>query len=128
MMVAKSTRDILLQTPHLEAATQFYRDMLGFRVFLSTPDLVGLDAGIFRLFLDRAGSLGPVFEFCVRDVSEARRRLLDQGCVVVCDQPEMQRLYLRDPFGLLFHLQVDPHAPDIDDAEPIREPEKPPHY
>ena len=126
-MNAAGTRDILLQTPHLEQATAFYRDVLGLRVFLSTPDLVGMDAGAFHIFLDRAGTLGPVLEFKVDDVSDARRSLLDRGCTVLSDQPEIQRLYLRDPFGLIFNIVQRADAP-LDDPEPIRDPEPPPHY
>lgn len=126
-MQARATKDVLLQTPHLEEATAFYRDVLGLRVFLSTPDMVGLDAGAFSLYLDRAGSLGPVLEFLVDDVAEARRDLLNHGCTVIADDPSIPRLYMRDPFGLIFNVGQDAHAVK-DDPEPIRGPEPPPHY
>ncbi|MEK6397380.1 MAG: hypothetical protein V4734_04780 [Terriglobus sp.] len=126
-MQARATKDILLQTPHLEEATVFYRDVLGLRVFLNTPDLVGLDAGAFSLYLDRAGSLGPVLEFLVADIAEARRELLDKGCTVIADDPSIPRLYLRDPFGMVYNIGQDAHA-SKDDPEPIRDPEPPPHY
>jgi catechol 2,3-dioxygenase-like lactoylglutathione lyase family enzyme len=126
-MQARATKDILLQTPHLEEATAFYRDVLGLRVFLNTPDLVGLDAGAFSLYLDRAGSLGPVLEFLVANLSEARRELLDKGCTVIADDPTIPRLYLRDPFGMVYNIGQDAHAAQTD-PEPIRDPEPPPHY
>jgi catechol 2,3-dioxygenase-like lactoylglutathione lyase family enzyme len=126
-MQARATKDILLQTPHLEEATAFYRDVLGLRVFLNTPDLVGLDAGAFSLYLDRAGTLGPVLEFLVADVSEARRELLNKGCTVIADDPSIPRLYLRDPFGMVYNIGQDAHAAK-EDPEPIRDPEPPPHY
>ena len=126
-MQARATKDVLLQTPHLEEAMAFYRDVLGLRVFLNTPDLVGLDAGAFSLYLDRAGSLGPVLEFLVPDVAEARREMLDRGCTVIADDPTIPRLYLRDPFGMVYNLGQDEHAAK-DDLEPIRGPEPPPHY
>lgn len=126
-MHALGTKDILLQTPHLEEATAFYRDTLGLRVFLSTPDLVGLEAGAFRIFLDRAGALGPVLEFVVDDVSEARRRLLHAGCTVLSEDQAIPRLYVRDPFGVIFNLLANPLA-DAAEPEAIREAEPPPHY
>lgn len=126
-MQAVGTKDILLQTPYLEEATAFYRDTLGLRVFLSTPDLVGLEAGAFRIFLDRAGSLGPVLEFLVNDVAEARRSLLRAGCTVLSEDPEIPRLYVRDPFGMIFNVRVNAQAHTAE-PEPIRDPEPPPHY
>ena len=126
-MNAVATRDVLLQTPHLEQATTFYRDVLGLRVFLNTPDLVGMDAGGFRIFLDRAGALGPVLEFTVNDVTTARRDLLHAGCTVIKDDPEVPRLYLRDPFGMIFNITANASGPQAD-PEPIRDPEPPPHY
>lgn len=126
-MQARATKDILLQTPHLEEAMAFYRDVLGLRVFLNTPDLVGLDAGSFSLYLDRAGSLGPVLEFLVADVTEARRELLNKGCTVIADDSSIPRLYLRDPFGMVYNIGQDAHAAK-EDPEPIRDPEPPPHY
>lgn len=126
-MNAIGTKDVLLQTPHLEQATSLYRDTLGLRVFLSTPDMVGLEGGAFRIFLERAGSLGPVLEFQVDDVSESRRLLLDQGCTVIADDPTIPRLYLRDPFGLLYNIVQNPDA-QKEEPEHIRDAEPPPHY
>ena len=126
-MNAVATREILLQTPYLEQATAFYRDTMGLRVFLNTPDMVGLEGGAFRIFLERAGTLGPVLEFQVDDLADARRLLLDQGCTVVADDPRIPRLYLRDPFGLIFNVAQNPDAQN-DEPEPIRDAEPPPHY
>jgi hypothetical protein len=40
---------------------------------------------------------GPVFEFLVPELQAA-------GCQVVEEDPELPRLYLRDPYGLTFNL------------------------
>jgi catechol 2,3-dioxygenase-like lactoylglutathione lyase family enzyme len=126
-MTAKPSRDILLQTPHLQQAADFYRDQLGMRVFLTTPDMIGLDAGTFNLFLECAPSLGPVFEFVVDDFAATRRRLLDEGCTVIKEDPAITRCYLRDPFGLIFNLAANPDGPEHEPEE-IRGNEPPPHY
>ncbi len=126
-MTVKTSRDILLQTPHLQQAANFYRDQLGMRVFLNTPDMIGLDAGTFNLFLDCAPSLGPVFEFLVADLTATRRRLLDEGCTLIVEDPAIPRCYMRDPFGLIFNLGADPHAEPAEPEE-IRGNEPPPHY
>ena len=127
-MSATATRDILLQTPHLQEATAFYRDTLGMRVFLSTPELVGIDAGAFQLYLELAPTLGPVLEMLVDDLPSARRQLLDEGCVILQENPAIPRLYLRDPFGLIFNLGAKLNAQISAEAEEVRGPEKPPHY
>jgi len=127
-MNVRTSRDILLQTPHLQQAAAFYRNQLGMRVFLNTPDLVGLDAGGFNLFLDCAPSLGPVLEFLVDDFPAARRRLLDEGCTLIVEDPTIPRCYLRDPFGLIFNLAADPNAVPAGEEEEIRGNEPPPHY
>jgi catechol 2,3-dioxygenase-like lactoylglutathione lyase family enzyme len=127
-MTIKTSRDILLQTPHLQQAADFYRDQLGMRVFLNTPDLIGLDAGTFNLFLDCAPALGPVFEFLVEDFAATRRRLLDEGCTLIVEDATIPRCYLRDPFGLIFNLAADPNAVPAGEEEEIRGNEPPPHY
>jgi catechol 2,3-dioxygenase-like lactoylglutathione lyase family enzyme len=132
-MPFNASRDILLQTPHLQQATEFYRDVLGLKVFLSVPGMVGMDAGSFRLFLEDAEALGPVLEFVVDDFEAARRDLLDHGCTIVLEDPTIPRCYLRDPFGLIFNLVLNPLAnpnaqADADDPTLDRGNEKPPHY
>ncbi|SEB82274.1 VOC family protein [Terriglobus roseus] len=128
-----TTRDILLQTPHLQQATDFYRDVLGLEVFLTTPGMVGMEAGSFRLFLEDAEPLGPVLEFLTDDFDTTRRDLLDHGCTLIVEDPEIPRCYLRDPFGLIFNLALNPLAnptaqADADDPTLDRGNEKPPHY
>jgi catechol 2,3-dioxygenase-like lactoylglutathione lyase family enzyme len=130
-MQFNASRDILLQTLHLQHATEFYRDTLGMKVFLSVPGMVGLDAGGFRLFLEDAAELGPVLEFLTDDFTTARRQLLDQGCTIVLEDPAIPRCYLRDPYGLVFNLgqslMAQANASD-NDADLDRGNEKPPHY
>ena len=128
-----ATRDILLQTPHLEQATGFYRDVLGLKVFMNVPGMAGLDAGGFRLFLEDAEPLGPVLEFLTDDFDTARRDLLDHGCTLIVEDPAIPRCYLRDPFGLIFNLALNPLAnpnaqAEADDPTLDRGNEKPPHY
>jgi len=48
--------------------------------------------------------LGPVLEVTVRNVDEAKRRLVESGCEVVKDEPEFPRTYIRDPFGLIYNI------------------------
>ena len=128
-----TTRDILLQTPHLEQAAGFYRDILGLKVFLTVPGMVGMDAGSFRLFLEDAKPLGPVLEFLTDDFDTARRDLLDHGCTLLVEDSAIPRCYLRDPFGLIFNLALNPLSnptaqAEAEDPTLDRGNEKPPHY
>jgi predicted enzyme related to lactoylglutathione lyase len=40
----------------------------------------------------------------VDSVEAARRRLVQNGCTVVKDEPEFPRTYVRDPYGLTYNL------------------------
>ena len=100
----KSTRDVILQTRDWEAALKFYGETLGLPMADRFNDIVGFEAGGFRLYLEKGELAGPVHEFLVPDVQGAKRRLLEAGCVVVEEDPSVSRCYLRDPFGLVFNL------------------------
>jgi catechol 2,3-dioxygenase-like lactoylglutathione lyase family enzyme len=102
---ARATRDLIIRPADFDAAVTFYEEVLGLRVFERRPGLVGLETGGFRLFIERAAPPhGPVFELLVTDVEEARRELVALGCTVELDEPDFPRVYLRDPYGLVFNL------------------------
>ena len=104
MTNAKSTRDILLQVPSLEAAVTFYGQTLGFAMFMDTPSLAGFETGAFRLFLEPRPALGPVLEVLVDDPAAHKKALVAAGCEIIDDDPSVPRCYIRDPFGLIFNL------------------------
>ena len=104
-----STRDVLIQTPDIAAATAFYSSTLGLPITVQSDTLVGFESGAFQLFLDAGESLpAPVFEFCVRDVKEAKSRLLAAGCTVQAEDASVPRCYIRDRYGLIFNLVKQP--------------------
>ena len=105
---AVSTRDILIQTEDLEAATGFYEKVLGLEVFMRESGMTGLEAGAFRLFLDKAEPYGPVLEFKVDDLEAAKHELIAAGCRIEDDDPSVPRCYVRDPFGLIFNIAQKP--------------------
>ena len=45
-----------------------------------------------------------MLEVTVENVREAVRRLVENGCRVVKDEPEFPRCYVRDPYGLIYNL------------------------
>ena len=103
-----STRDVIIRTPDLAAAESFYRGVLGLGVTSRSKDLLGFETGAVQLFVERGEPHGPVFEFLVADVQEAKAKLLAAGCVLIEEDPAVPRCYLRDPFGMMFNL--GPHV------------------
>jgi len=96
--------EMILQVADLAAASEFYQRHLGLQVFLQQPNLIGLDAGAFQLYLEPGPPLGPVFEFFVPDLPQAKAEFLAAGCEIIDDNPAMPRCYVRDPFGVVFNL------------------------
>jgi len=96
--------DILIQAEDPKQAAAFYVEALGFEITGDTGDMVSLHGPRINLFIERGPALGPVLEVTVANVEEAKRRLLDQGCEVVKDEPEFPRTYIRDPYGLVYNL------------------------
>jgi hypothetical protein len=96
--------DILIQAEDPKAAASFYVEQLGFEITGETPQLVSLHGNRVNLFIERGPALGPVLEVTVESVAEARLRLTRNGCVVVKDEPDYPRCYVKDPFGLVYNL------------------------
>jgi predicted enzyme related to lactoylglutathione lyase len=105
---AVSTRDILIQTEDIEAASAFYENVLGLAVFMREPAMIGLESGAFRLFLDKAEPYGPVLEFKVDDLESAKRQLVAAGCRIENEDASVPRCYIRDPYGLIFNIAQKP--------------------
>jgi catechol 2,3-dioxygenase-like lactoylglutathione lyase family enzyme len=99
-----ASRDVLLQSRSIEQAASFYETALGLTVFHRDANLIGLESGAFRLFLDRGEPYGPVFEFFVPDLAAAKARLVAAGCRIENDDPSVPRCYMRDPYGLVFNI------------------------
>ena len=96
--------DILIQAPEPKTAAAFYVEHLGFRITGEDPGMISLHGAHINLFIERGPALGPVLEVTVENVREAVRRLVENGCRVVKDEPEFPRCYVRDPYGLIYNL------------------------
>jgi hypothetical protein len=95
--------DILIQAPDPKAAAAFYVEQLGFEITGEVP-MISLEGKNINLFIEHGPALGPVLEVTVANVEEAKRRLVKAGCVIVKDEPDFPRTYVRDPFGLIYNL------------------------
>jgi catechol 2,3-dioxygenase-like lactoylglutathione lyase family enzyme len=96
--------DILIQAPDPAKAASFYVEQLGFETTGEDPEMISLHGAHINLFFERGPALGPVLEVTVDSVEAARLRLIKNGCVVIKDEPEFPRCYIRDPFGLIYNL------------------------
>lgn len=99
----ESTRDVIIRSHDYDAVKRFYRDTLGFELTQETP-MLGFETGSFMLYVERGAQSEPVFEYEVDDVQQEKARLLDAGCTLLEENPNIPRVYLRDPFGLVFNL------------------------
>jgi hypothetical protein len=95
--------DILIQAEDPKQAALWYVEQLGFETTGDEP-MMSLHGPKINLFIEQGPKLGPVLEVHVGDVEDARRRLLENGCEIVKDEPEFPRCYVRDPFGLIYNL------------------------
>ncbi|HXB69788.1 MAG TPA: VOC family protein [Candidatus Acidoferrales bacterium] len=96
--------DILIQAPDPKNAAAFYVEQLGFTITDEAPNMISLHGGHINLFIESGPALGPVLEVTVDSVEEARRRLVENGCEIVKDEPDFPRCYVKDPFGLIYNL------------------------
>ena len=96
--------DILIQAEDIQKAAAFYVDQLGFTVTGESDGMISLHGSHINLFIEHGPALGPVLEVTVKDVDEAKARLVAQGCEIVKDEPEFPRCYVKDPFGLIYNL------------------------
>jgi catechol 2,3-dioxygenase-like lactoylglutathione lyase family enzyme len=96
--------DILIQAPDPKKAATFYVEHLGFEISDESPQLVSLHGRHINLFIERGTALGPVLEVTVDSVEGAKAQLTKNGCVVVKDEPDFPRCYIKDPFGLIYNL------------------------
>jgi predicted enzyme related to lactoylglutathione lyase len=96
--------DILIQAEDPTKAATFYVEQLGFAITDETPDMTSLHGPRINLFIERGPALGPVLEVTVDNVEEAKRRLVQNGCEIIKDEPDFPRCYIKDPFGLIYNL------------------------
>ncbi len=100
----RSTSDVIIRTKEWPAAVNFYRSVLRLPVVQQSETMIGFDTGGFRLFVEKGEEHGPVFEFLVSNVQDAKRLLVSAGCTVQEEDASVPRCYIRDPFGFVFNL------------------------
>jgi predicted enzyme related to lactoylglutathione lyase len=96
--------DILIQAEDPIEAANFYVKELGFKITDKNPKMIGIHGDNINLFIEPGPALGPVLEVTVKSVSDAKASLTKKGCKIIKDEPEVPRVYVRDPYGLIFNL------------------------
>jgi len=96
--------DFLIQAEDIKSAAAFYVEQLGFEITDETTNMISIHGKNINMFIERGTALGPVFEVTVESLEEATRRLVEAGCVVVKDEPDWPRRYVRDPYGVIYNL------------------------
>jgi len=100
----QSSRDIIIRTGNWAAAVSFYASTMGFPEVYRAENMVGFETGAFRLYVEKGEVHGPVFEYLVPDVQEAKQKLLATGCTVVEEDASVPHCYMRDPYGVTFNI------------------------
>ncbi len=97
--------DILIQAEDPKQAARFYTEQLGFEVTGEDSNMISLQGKHINMYIEKGPSLGgPVLEVTVKDVEEAKSRLVKNGCVIIKDEPDFPRCYIKDPSGLIYNL------------------------
>ena len=101
----KASRDIIVRTENWSEASNFYEKVLGFPITERAKTIVGFETGAFCLYVERGKEHGPVFDFLVPDIQEAKRQLVAAGCTIIEENPAVPRCYIKDPYGLVFNVE-----------------------
>ncbi|MGA7219606.1 MAG: VOC family protein [Candidatus Sulfotelmatobacter sp.] len=96
--------DILIQAEDPKKAADFYVKELGFTITDKNPKMIGLHGENINLFIEPGPPLGPVLEVTVKNVKKAKANLAKKGCKIIKDEPEVPRVYVKDPNGLIYNL------------------------
>ena len=107
-----TTREVILRVPSITAAREHYANAMGFPIVLDTAECIGFDTGVFTLYFEQGAPTGPVFEIEVDDLPSAQARFETCGCIVLEADPDIPRLYMRDPIGLVFNVAKKSSASD----------------
>jgi len=101
----KASRDIIIRTEKWSEALRFYESVLGLPITERSETIAGFETGAFCLYVERGKEHGPVFDFLVPDIQEAKRQLVAAGCTVIEENPEIPRCYIKDPYGMIFNVE-----------------------
>jgi catechol 2,3-dioxygenase-like lactoylglutathione lyase family enzyme len=107
-MKYKLSNHINFPTAQWEEATTFYKDVMGLQEGGKVAGHSHFVSNNIHLYFEGDASVsGPIFEFLVPDLEEAKKELLAAGCIVVRWDGPGKSCYIRDPFGITFNVFED---------------------
>jgi catechol 2,3-dioxygenase-like lactoylglutathione lyase family enzyme len=110
-MKYKLSGHVNFPTSQWEAATKFYKEVLGLEEGNGSSSYSHFISNNHHIYFDNNTSVpGPIFEFLVPDLDEAKQELLAAGCTVMRWDGLGKSCYLRDPFGFTFNVFEDKDA------------------
>ncbi len=110
-MKYKFSGHVNFPTTQWREATEFYKDVLGLQESSGQPGFSHFLSGNSHIYFDSDTSVpGPIFEFLVPDLEEAKKELLAAGCIAMRWDGLGKSCYLRDPFGFTFNVFEDKSA------------------
>jgi hypothetical protein len=68
--------------------------------------MIEINGDHITLYIEQGKPHGPVFEITVDDVQAAKDRLVAAGAIVVKDEPDVLRVYVRDLHGIFYNLRA----------------------
>jgi hypothetical protein len=71
----KASRDVIIRTEKWSEALKFYGSVLGLPITERSETIMGFETGAFCLYVERGKEHGPIFDFLVPDIQEAKRQL-----------------------------------------------------
>ena len=107
-------RSLIYPAPDLDAAKQWYTDMLGFGPYYDEPDYVGFDLGGYELglFPHFPEGAGPYTYWGVANVDDALAHLLDSGATLLEEVSDvgggLRMASVTDPAGFVFGIIENP--------------------
>ncbi len=101
------TTDIAVGVDDMEAARDYYRDVMGFEVGKTGDGWIQMLSGPLKLYLCKDDDNSPMLDFTVEDVSAAEQRLSDAGANIIGRSGS--EIYVHDKYGLCFC--VEPASP-----------------
>jgi predicted enzyme related to lactoylglutathione lyase len=103
----------------LDAAKQWYSELLGMQPYFDEPFYVGFEVGGYELGLNpdtskvKPGAGGTLLYWGVANADSAFARLIELGAAVVEPVADVgggiRHAIVRDPFGNLFGVMENPH-------------------
>ena len=105
MVKFKMSSNIAVGHKNFAKAVDFYARVIGLENRSKDPNLADFDAAPITLYVHKDAEVsGPVLEFFVEDLEQARDHLVENGCEVLRWRGKGQDCYIQDPFGVIFNL------------------------